>query len=390
MRFGIPSTLAVVGVAAITLAADDLGPVKERAVRLYDQGNFDEARKTLQELDNARALDGPLLYRLFFCQKAAGHDDEARKALDRARSALEGELAASASLEVAFYLANTYANLGRAADAKRVAHEMTAPIESGSLAAPKSAIALFQIGKLYQDQGRQAEATAFYQKAVDAFDLADGRYVGNARWALRFLGNNAFSRADFAAAERALARLTALEGAEAADWDALAAARARLAMYAPAAEAWKASVKLDPAEADDARYAARLADAAALLAPLPAGAPGGAAFPSMNQADLEAFLKARSEAVIASQTRLAEAMRPEKDGMPARPSDPKLRAETAASLLETRRLFVAAGLEYAVRGYGIRETAFREGYAVLIFQDRAWELPPDPEPAAGDAGRSGS
>ena len=61
-----------------------------------------------------------------------------------------------------------------------------------------------------------------------------------------------------------------------------------------------------------------------------------------------------------------------------------------ARLTATWALFVAAGLEYALRGYGIRETAFREGYAVLIFQDRAWELPPDPEPVAGDAGTSGS
>jgi tetratricopeptide (TPR) repeat protein len=375
MRLGIPATLSVFAVAALALAADDLAPVKEAAVRLYDQGNYDEARRTLEDLDNARVLDGPLLYRLFFCEKTAGHDDSARKALDRARVALEEELAASTSLEVAFYLANTYSNLGRAPDAKQVAHDATGKIESGAITAPKSAIALFQVGKLYQDQGRQVEATTYYAKAVDAFDLTDGRYVGNARWALRYLGNNAFARPDFAASEKAFARLATIGGAEAADWETLAEVRVRIGHYAPAAEAWKAVVKMNPADADDARYAARLADTAALIAPLPAAPPGGTAFTSMSQTDLETFLKAQSQAVVAAQTGA---------------NDPKLRAEAASKLLETRRQFVAAGLEYTVRRYGIRETAFREGYAVLIFQDRAWELLPDPEPAEGAADTGGS
>jgi tetratricopeptide (TPR) repeat protein len=375
MRLGVSTVLTALVAAGLALAADDLAPVKEEAVRLYDQGKYGEARKTLVDLDTARALDGPLLYRLFFCEKAAGNDDAARKALERAQVTLEDELGASASLEVPFYLANTYTNLGRAPDAKRVAQGATAKIESGAINAPKTAIELFQVGKLYQDQGRQVEATTYYAKAVDAFDLTDGRYVGNARWALRFLGNNAYSRPDFTAAEKAFARLADIGGAEAADWETLAAARVRLGHYAAAAEAWKALVKLNPADADDAHYAARLADTAALIAPLPSLPPAGTAFTAMSQTELEAFVKAQSEAALAAQTSS---------------NDPKTRAEASSKLLETRKLFVAACLEYALRRYGIRETAFREGYAVLIFQDRAWELPPEPEPAESAPTANGS
>jgi len=179
-------------------------------------------------------------------------------------------------------------------------------------------------------------------------------------------------------------------GAEAADGDALAAARTRLGKYALAADAWRSSVKLDPANGDDPRYAARLADAAAVIAPLPAAAPGGAAFTAMSRSDLEAFLKARAAAAMAAQARVAEAVQPTAEGTPTHALDPKLRAEIAQTLRETRRQFVAAGLEYAVRRYGIRETAFSEGYAVLIFQDRAWELPKDPAPKTKDASASGS
>jgi tetratricopeptide (TPR) repeat protein len=345
---------------------------------LYDSGKYDEARAALIQLDAAGGLDGPSLYRLFFCEKAAGHEDDSRKALDRARLALEAEAGSSPSLEIAFYLANAYANLGRAADAQRVARDMTDRVEFGKVATPTSGIGFFQLGKLYQDQARQNEASSFYAKSADAFDLHEGRYVGNARWALRYLGNNAFARADFAASESALARLTAIPGAEAIDWDALAAARTRLGKYTEAAVAWNVAVKLDPANADDPRYAARLAEAAGAVAPLPVATPEAAPFKSMSQSDLEAFLKTCLESAKTAQSRAADLMRPESEGKPPRALDPKLRAELTQSLLVTRRQLVAAGLEYAVRRYGIRETAFRDGYAILIFQDRAWELPPDP------------
>src|SRR5260221_2667480 len=176
MRLGFLATISVGAVAAARSGADDAAPVKARAVGLYDRGNSEEARATLEQLDNARELDGPLLYRLFFCEKAAGHDDDARKALERARVALESEIASARSLEGSFYLANTYSNLGRAADARQVAHEMTAKIESGRVKTPTSAIGRLQLGELYQDQGLQHEAETAYAKAVDAFDLSEGRY----------------------------------------------------------------------------------------------------------------------------------------------------------------------------------------------------------------------
>jgi hypothetical protein len=309
--------------------------------------------------------------------------------LERARQALEAEFAAGKSLEVAFYLANTYANLARSAEAKSVAHDMTAEIESGRAKKPKSAIGLFQLGKLYQDQARPTEASSYYAKAVEAFDLAGGRYAGNARWALRYLGNSASSRSDFASAESSFARLTSLGGADAADWDVLAAARVRLAKYSLAAEAWKASVKLDPANADDSRYAARLAETAAAIGPLPT-ASGGTAFSAMAQADLEATLKSRAETALASQKRAAEAVHDAAGGQAENALEPKLRAELAQTLKLARREFVAAGLEYALRHYPIRDTAFREGYAVLVFQDRAWELPADPGSEVKDASAEGS
>lgn len=379
MRLKFLAILAAGVAAAAAHAADDHASAKEAAVRLYDRGVYVEAQAALLELDKSGALDGPLLYRLFFCEKAGGQDTESKKVLERARVALESETQKGGSLESSFYLANTYANLGRAADAHKVAKEMTDRIESKAVATPTSGIGLFQVGKLYQDQSRQDEACAYYGKAVDALDLTDGRYMGNMRWALRYLGSNATARADYPAVERAMTRLTGLPGAETADWESLAVARARLGKYALASTAWTTAMKLDPANADDPRYSARLADAAASLAPLPTATSAGAAFKSMSQSDLEGVLKSCLESAKAAQERAAGLMKPEAEGKPPRALDPKVRSEIEASLLATRKELVAAGLEYAVRHYGIRETAFRDGYALLIFHDRAWDLPPDPE-----------
>jgi hypothetical protein len=101
----------------------------------------------------------------------------------------------------------------------------------------------------------------------------------------------------------------------------------------------------------------------------------------MSQVDLESYLKSRAEAVRAAQSRGEELMRPDTEGAPPRALPAKQRAELAKTLRETRQQFVAAGLEYAMRHLPIRETAFLQGYAVLVFQDREWELPPDPEPS---------
>ncbi|HEX4825717.1 MAG TPA: hypothetical protein VFV19_15550 [Candidatus Polarisedimenticolaceae bacterium] len=354
---------------------NDLDPVVVEAVRLYDQGNYEDAKRDLEGLDAAGAADGPLLYRLFFCQRATGNEEAAQAALKRAATALEAELPHATSLDTPFYLANAYANLNRTAEAGNVARSAIDSVEKKKLKVPETPIGLFQLGKLYQDAGRAGDASSYYTKALAGFDLKDGRYAGNARWALRYVGNTAFARGDFKASEDAFAKLTAMGGALPADWSALATARVRSGRYADASVAWKSAVKLDPANADDANYSGRLADVASRIGPLPAADGTGAAFAGMPQTGLEAVLKDQAAAARALRTQADGAMHA---GGAAKPLDKKLRAELDGKLLAARKIFVAAGLEYSVRHLPIRETAFREGYAVLIFQDSEWTLPADP------------
>jgi tetratricopeptide (TPR) repeat protein len=358
--------------------ADDLAPVIDNAVRLYDEGRYEEAKVDLEGLDAAGAADGPLLYRLFFCERAVGHEAEALKALGRAQQALEKEIVASRTIDVPFYLANAYSNLGKAAEAQAVAREAIAKLDKGTYAAPKTAIGAFQVGKLYQDLGQADNAVRWYTKALDGFDLKGGRYAGNARWALRYVGNVAYARDDFAGSEKSFTKLTDLGGALIADWTSLAAARVRTGRYREAAEAWKAAVKLDPGGADDARYAARVTETAAGLAPLPKDAPGGKPFASLVQAELETVLKDQAAAARDLQVRAAEGLGMKEAGAKPHAMAKPLRSELTGRLQAARKTFVTAALEYAVRRFPLRETAFREGYAVLIFQEREWEVPPDP------------
>jgi tetratricopeptide (TPR) repeat protein len=390
MLLALPLALAALAAAPAPAASDDLAPIAAKAVRLYNQGRYDEALVDLEGLDAAGAADGALLYRLFFCERATGHEEAAQKALERARQALEKELATATSIEVPFYLANTYSNLGKLGDAQGVAREAIAKLEAGTYTPPGTAIGAFQLGKLYQDAGKSGDAVRAYRKAVDGFDLKDGRYEGNARWALRYIGSAAYAQGDFAGSDAAFARLTGLGGALPSDWSALAAARVRLGQYASAAEAWKAAVKLDPAGADDARYSARLAETAATVAPLPLKAPDGKTFAAMVQTELEAVLKEQAATARSLQARAAEAMRGATKDAPPHDLEPKLRVELQDKLNAARSVFLAAALEYSVRRFPLRETAFREGYAVLVFQNGEWELPPDPSREPVDEGENPS
>ena len=367
----LASLLALSAAPKATPPAGGLDPIVVEAIRLYDQGSYEDAKRDLEGLDAAGLADGPLLYRLFFCERATGNEDAAQAALKRAAKALEAELPHAKTLETSFYLANAYANLNRPAEAGNVARTAIESVDAKRLKMPETPIGFFQLGKLYQDAGRSAEASTYYTKALDGFDLKDGLYAGNARWALRYIGNAAYGRGDYKASADAFVRLTKLGGALPGDWIALAIARVRSGGYAGAAEAWKAAVKLDPAGADDARYSGRLADVAAGIGTIPKADGSGVAFTAMTQAVLESTLKDQAAAARTLQTRAAEAMH-------GKALDKNLRTELAGKLLAARKIFVAAGLEYSVRRLPIRETAFREGYAVLIFQDTEWALPPDP------------
>jgi hypothetical protein len=57
MHLEILGSIALGIAVAAAPAADDLAPVKEAAVRLYDQGAYEEARSSLEQLDAARVLD---------------------------------------------------------------------------------------------------------------------------------------------------------------------------------------------------------------------------------------------------------------------------------------------------------------------------------------------
>lgn len=349
------------------------------AVALYDEGKYAEACEALRKLDAAGPLPGPQLYRLFFCEKSLGNDAASQAALTRASEALAKENTDKAPLEVPFYLANAYSNQRRPQDARAVAEAATKSLESGGRAKPTGVIDTFQVGKLYQDQGRPADAVTWYQKAVDGFDPKSKRYAGSIRWALRYTSAVAVSKGDFAASEAALDKLTAMGEVESADWIGLAVARGRQKKYGPASDAWKQAVQLDPAGADDPRYASRVAFVASQLPALPTLAPEGKTYQAMTGEELEAAMKAESEAVREVHARAATAMKAGEDGVVTAPLDTVKRAQMDSEIDAIEGRFFAAALEYALRRGPIRETAFREGYAVLIFQDREWELPPDPK-----------
>ena len=335
-------------------------PAAPDGVALYDEGKYAEACEALRKSDAAGPLPGPQLYRLFFCEKSLGNDAASQTALARAAETLEKENTEKAPLEIPFYLANAYSNLRRPQDARKVAEAATRSLESGARPKPTGVIESFQVGKLYQDQGRPADAVEWYGRAIAGYDATSKRYAGSIRWALRYTSAVAVSKGDYAASAAALEKLTAMGEVEAADWVGLAIARGRQKKFEPASDAWRQAVQLDPAGADDPRYASRVALVASRIPSLPVVAPEGKTYQAMTGEELEAAMKAGEDGVVTA------------------PLDPSQRAAMTSELDAIKGRFFAAAIEYALRRGPIRETAFREGYAVLMFQDREWEIPPDP------------
>ena len=352
-------------VAAAPAEADTPGSPAARAIALYDAGDYAAALSLLEQLDASGLADGPALYRLAFARARTGDREGGTEAQQRAVVALESEYAADGDLEVAFYLSNAYRNLGRTGDSRRIAAETTTQVESGTLVPSDDPLDLFRVGKLYEDQGLEAQVEIWYGRAVDGMADDPEPYLGSLRWALRHLGNLAFSRADYDTAVRRFETLVALDGSDPREWDQLASSRARLRDWAGAEQAWRKSEAANPADGDRPRYCGRLAAQAASLVRVPTELPDGRAIGSLTKEDLEAVLAEQAGIAGAVQAELPE-------GASLTESD---RQRLQAKLDAARAVFIAAGLEYGIRNHPLRETAFFGGYAPLIFHAQRWTIP---------------
>lgn len=368
--------LAVVALAppAAAQAVSPTGDDVARAVRLYDEGRYDEARPILAAIEADGRANGSLLYRLYYCL-LRDRAPAARDMLARALASLESELDDAADFEVPFYLANAYINSARRPDATRVAAATVERVESGSLAEPTDPVEMFRLGKLYADLERDDEAARWYAAALDGFTSdpqgAPRPYI---EWAATWLGERAGRTGD----DRALVRAysTLLEDGEGTldDWDRLATAHARLGEWKPAAAAWRKAERANPAEANRPRYCYRLADMAATLE-LPEALPDGRAIADLDPAAMQEAMSEQVRALAEVHREAAEATTWKK----------RQRRKLERRVEEIKATFVAVAMRYAIGRHGIREAAFFGGYAPLIFRPREWNLP-QPGTAGEDDG----
>jgi len=349
-------------VPAVVAAAD---PAAE-ADALYAAGEYLRAAAFYTELDDRGEADGPVLYKLFFCQRQTG-DPAATATLSRATARLATDAETSKRLETHFYLVNAYSSAGRTAEAAEAARRATSLLERTDLPAPADWEGMFRVGKLYADQGEADEATAWYRRSLTAHAAAAAEPSPYIPWARRYIVDRASARGDLAAAEEQLAALTSA-APTADDLDHLAVLRVRLGRFAAAVEAWQQAERLNPADANRARYCWRLSRLAEELGSLPPSAPDGREWGALSREELETMMKTQAEEVGAA---VAAAVAAAVDGHPA--AEPVLQ-ELQRLADAAKPLFVAAGLEYAVRGLPIRQTAFFGGYAPLIFKAEEWDV----------------
>jgi tetratricopeptide (TPR) repeat protein len=225
---------------------------------------------------------------------------------------------------------------------------------------------MFRLGKLYDNQEQQERAIEWYGRAVDRSMQPDADLpTAYVLWASRFLGERAHDRGDLAGAEKYYSRIADGGGGDMADLDRLAVVRIRLGKFEDAALAWRLAERLNPAQADRARYCGALARAAATLKTLPENGPDGRAWGDLTQGELEAMM---AEKATASRDSIAAVQNGE------RTLTGEERAALSAELAGAHSIFVAAGLEYALRNLDIRQAAFSGGYAPMVFHAKRWLL----------------
>jgi len=356
----LTAALLVVGLGTSASRAAE-ADAAARATALYDAGDYTAALPLLEELA-ASETNGPLLYRLFFCQRQLDRP-EARQTMLRARTALEAELSGAPGIATPFYLANIYRNSGRLSDAVRVAAETTGKIESGALPKPANGMQSFQLGKLYADQDRSDEATEWYLRAVEQMKTEDGEPSPTRRWAARFVARAAYEAGDFDQAAEYYA-IASVGDATVEDLDRWASASVRRMDYGAAAQAWFRALRVNPATGNRFQYAAQLATQAKALQPIPDSAPDGRPWTAWSQSELEAIMMEKTS-LAAETLNVAAAVET---------LERKQKDELQATIDDAHLNFIAAALEYTLRGYPIRETAFRSGYAQMIFHMSNWSI----------------
>ena len=303
VRLSFRNPAAILALCAVVCTAATGAESKlQQAIRLYDAGRYAESKPLLEQIVAAGDADGVTLYRLYFCQRST-NDPAHAQTLARARVLLEKEVAEAAGFESAFYLSNTYANLGRTADVPRIAFAVTTRFEAGEIAAPTTAVEQFRLGKLYADQSNDLAASPWFEKAVDGFEASgDATFGPYLEWGARWLGTRAMEEERFEAAAKQLARVCGGPNPNLEDLDKLGLANLIIGNYDAAKNAWQHATRLSPTAADRFRYGAGLAELAKATQDVPLSPDGERGWNELSREELDKILADQAQIVRDAKT----------------------------------------------------------------------------------------
>ena len=355
------ATITAILMLSGAMIAAEPGADPREAVALYDAGQYAEARGILEALDAEGKATGPLLYRLAFALGQTGDASPGKAMESRALTVLEQEFAAGGGIEVAFYLSNAYRNRNDPDRSVQIALAACRRLESGDWPAPVAALDRFRVGKLYADQDRKDEATGWYRQALEGFENQAGKFPSYEKWIRNYLGRLASDREDWETAGDLLRANLADGRGSPAEYDLLAVLLSRSSRWDEAGETWRTLERMDPARANRSRYCRQLTIRAREVGPLPPETLDGEPIAGLDKDRMETILKELTDRVKVVQADAG--------------TDPDGDLEAARRILaKIKPVLVAVALEYAYQGHPIRETAFRDGYAPLIFHAARWEI----------------
>ena len=311
--------------------------------RLYDTGDYDAARPLLEKAAEQGIESGELFYRLAYIYDMKSLPEKSRSFREKAAPLLERDaVSKEGTLEIWYYLAANYANLGRPEEMGKAARK---GIEGYAEARDLSGEDQFRLGRLHQFAEDGTRSALAYRRAVEAFEKEKSPNPVFYGLALQADARTDFQSRRYADASRKLQQAAQISPGNApGPYD--------------TALAHLGAGNLEQAEADfgrvregalitEAQYGADVARRLREAGGAVTQTPDGKVLLEMDNTALEGAIQSA-----------AASLRKAREG--------REKGEGGDAVLEPQRLFFSLVAEWMLRGKAIREAALSGGYADLI------------------------
>ncbi len=372
----------------------------KKANTLYFENKFDEALDYFLKAYEKGCQDGVTQYKIFYCYMKSGDKEKEQQFLKSALSTLERESEEKPALETFFYLANAHFSMDMKMPGTEASKKAIKLYEQGNFGNLKDSLSYFQLGKIHLDGGQRKKAHEFYRIAYERSKKKKDLPIAYVKMILGEIAFADYDKKKYAAALDGFNHLLDIDpdihklGSKYRHiYSYVAISAIHLGDYEQSERAWKKVIEKGLPYSEEAQYNHRIARAAldqsSVWSEVDITPADKQAKDLMN--DEMRFRQFKHDFMVKDYTKMdndslekkiVEISKEAKEikNKASQPADEELQQESMdkelvnKKLQELRRSFVFALVEYISRGLLVREKAIKNGFAVQVMRNDAWEV----------------